>query len=263
MAARQPTFYIPHGGGPCFFMPDPKANWIGMWSFLRSLPGRLAEPPTAILVVSAHWETKGFRIASGSGLPLIYDYYGFPPATYEIRYDAPGEPKLAARAAALLGAAGVPVALDPDHGFDHGVFVPMKVAFPEATLPVVEMSVERDLDPALHIAAGRALAPLRDEGVLFIGSGMSFHDLKAFGDTRFTRPSQAFDHWLTATLMQSGDARADRLARWAEAPGAQAAHPTAEHLIPLMVAAGASDEPGEKIYGELVLETAVSGFRFD
>ena len=263
MAARQPTFFIPHGGGPCFFMPDPAGNWTGMGAFLRSLPGRLPEPPTAILVVSAHWETEGFRIGAGAAPSLIYDYYGFPPETYAIRYDAPGAPVLAARAAALLSEAGLPVQLEPDRGFDHGVFVPMKVAFPEADIPIVEMSVERGLDPALHLAAGRALASLRDEGVLIIGSGMSFHDLRAFGDNRFTRPSQAFDMWLTATLMKPGEPRADRLARWAEVPTARAAHPTEEHLIPLMVAAGASDQPGERVYGEIVLETAISGFRFD
>lgn len=262
MPARQPTFFIPHGGGPCFFMPDPAGHWTGMGAFLRSLPGRLAERPAAILVVSAHWETDGFRIASGSGRPLIYDYYGFPPETYEIRYDAPGAPEVAAAASALLRGHGLPVDVDPTRGFDHGVFVPMKVAFPDASIPVIEMSVERGLDPELHITAGRALAGLRDEGVLIVGSGMSFHDLQAFGDSRATRISQAFDLWLTSTLTQPGDVRADRLARWAEAPGAQAAHPTSEHLIPLMVAAGASDAPGERIYGEIVLETAISGYRF-
>ena len=263
MNARQPTFFIPHGGGPCFFMPDPVGRWTGMGAFLRSLPGRLAEPPAAILVVSAHWETEGFRITSGSGAPLIYDYYGFPPETYAIRYDAPGAPGLADEAARLLRDRGLPVALDPERGFDHGLFVPMKVAFPDAAIPIVEMSVERDLDPRLHIDAGRALASLRGDGVLIIGSGMSFHDLKAFGDARFTRLSQAFDQWLASAVAEPVELRADRLTRWAEAPGARAAHPTAEHLLPLMVAASASNMPGEKIYGELVLETAVSGFRFD
>ena len=263
MDARQPTFFIPHGGGPCFFMSDPEKHWTGMGVFLRSLPAGLVQMPTAILIVSAHWETKGFRLTSGSGKPLIYDYYGFPPDTYEIRYDAPGAPEIAAEAAALIRAKGLPVDLDPHRGFDHGVFVPLKVAFPEASVPVVEMSVERNLAPALHIEAGRALAGLRDKGVLIIGSGMSFHDLKAFGDNRFTRLSQEFDLWLESTLRQPSAVRADLLARWTEAPGALAAHPTAEHLIPLMVAAGASDAPGEKIYGEIVMETAISGYRFD
>lgn len=262
MTARQPTFFIPHGGGPCFFMPDPKGTWAGMATFLRSLPASLPEPPTAILVVSAHWETEGFRIATGSGRPLIYDYYGFPPETYMIRYDPPAVPALAEVAVTLLRSGGLPVELDPERGFDHGVFVPMKIAFPEAAIPVLEMSVEYGLDPKRHLVAGRALAPLRDAGVLIIGSGMSFHDLKAFGDRRFTRLSQAFDSWLASTLMLPGPARAKQLVHWEEAPGSQAAHPTSEHLIPLMVAAGASDGPGEKVYGEVVLETAISGFRF-
>ena len=132
MTARQPALFIPHGGGPCFFMPDPLGHWVGMEAFLRSLPGRLPEPPAAIVVVSAHWETSGFRITGGSGPPLIYDYYGFPPETYTISYDAPGAPALAARAAALLLGEGLPVEIDFERGFDHGVFVPLKVAFPEA-----------------------------------------------------------------------------------------------------------------------------------
>ena len=263
MSVRQPTFFIPHGGGPCFFMPDTGGHWKGMGAFLRSLPSRLIEPPAAILVVSAHWETEGFRITSGSRPPLIYDYYGFPPHTYSLRYDAPGAPAVADKAAGLLRDQGLPVELDPERGFDHGVFVPLKVAFPEAAVPVVEMSVERGLDPQQHSAAGRALTGLRDEGVLIVGSGMSFHNLKAFGNENVTRPSQAFDDWLTSTLMQPGDMRTKLLAGWAQAPGARIAHPTAEHLIPLMVAAGASDSPGEQIYSELVLASAVSGFRFD
>jgi aromatic ring-opening dioxygenase catalytic subunit (LigB family) len=223
----------------------------------------LPEPPAAILVVSAHWETKGFRITSGSRPTLIYDYYGFPPQTYSLRYDAPGAPDVARRAANLLREGELPVELDPEHGFDHGVFVPLMVAFPEAAIPIVEMSVEKGLDPKLHLAAGRALSGLRDEGVLILGSGMSFHNLEAFGDTQITSLSEAFDLWLTSVVMQPGHVRADRLAAWAEAPGSLAAHPTAEHLIPLMVAARASDTPGVKVYGECVLEAMVSGFRFD
>lgn len=230
---------------------------------LRSLPTRLSEVPAAILVVSAHWETDGFRLTAGEKPPLVYDYYGFPSETYALRYDAPGAPTISARAAALLREHGIAVELDADRGFDHGVFVPLKVAFPEAGVPVIELSVERGLDPALHLAAGRALAPLRDMGVLVIGSGMSFHDLKGFGKARSTGPSQAFDAWLTSAVALPGDMRARQLVSWAAAPGAAASHPTAEHLLPLMVAAGTSEGPGQKIYGELVLETAVSGFVFN
>ncbi len=263
MTARQPALFIPHGGGPCFFMPDPANHWGGMAAFLRSLPTRLPETPVAILVVSAHWETDGFRLTAGETPSLVYDYYGFPPETYALRYAAPGAPTIAAQAVALLREHGIAVEPDTERGFDHGVFVPLKVAFPNADIPVIELSVERGLDPALHLAAGRALAPLRDLGVLVIGSGMSFHDLKGFGKAGSTGPSQAFDDWLTSAVLLRGDLRAHQLVSWAAAPGAAASHPTAEHLIPLMVAAGASDEPGQKIYGELVLQTAVSAFVFD
>ena len=234
-----------------------------MGAFLRSLPNRLDERPLAILLISAHWESSGFQLTGGATPELIFDYYGFPPETYEIRYDALGASELAVRAAALLQDAGLPVEVDPGRGFDHGVFIPMKVAFPGADIPIIEMSVEQSFDPERHLAAGKALASLRDEGVLIIGSGMSFHDLKAFGDPRVTPSSIAFDSWLTSAVMEPAEARAKLLAQWDEAPGGRAAHPTPEHLLPLMVAAGASEAPGEKIYGELVFEAAVSAYRFD
>lgn len=260
---RQPTFFIPHGGGPCFFIDDPRGVWTGMEEFLRSLPERLPERPAAILVVSGHWETEGFALTGAEKPSLIYDYYGFPDHSYQLRFDVPGAPWLAQEAAALLETAGLNARVDPDRGLDHGVFVPLKVAFPEADVPVVEMSVERDLDPALHLAAGRALAPLRDKGVVIIGSGMSFHNMRAYGDPRFTEPSQAFDRWLTAAVQSPKAARAHALERWSEAPAGRLSHPEEEHLLPLMVAAGASVESGERVYTETVMETAISGFRFD
>lgn len=263
MTQRQPAFFIPHGGGPCFFMDDPAGTWTGMEAFLRSLPKRLPEAPKAILVVSGHWETDGFRFTASPQPPLLYDYYGFPQHTYELRYDAPGSPALAERAASLLSAAGLTAAVDAERGYDHGVFVPLKVAFPEATIPVVEMSLDRSLEPALHAAAGAALAPLRDEGVLILGSGMSFHNMRGYGDPRSTAASQEFDRWLTEAAMLPPQERAETLTAWAKAPAARFSHPREEHLIPLMVAAGASDRQGAKVYGELVLQTAIAGFQFD
>jgi aromatic ring-opening dioxygenase catalytic subunit (LigB family) len=260
---RQPSFFIPHGGGPCFFMDDPRGVWTGMAKFLRALPGTLPHPPKAIIVVSGHWETGGFAFTGAASPSLVYDYYGFPPETYALRYDVLGAPDLARRAAALLHAAGLAVHVDEGRGLDHGVFVPMKVAFPEADIPMIEMSVDRSFDPALHVAAGRALAALGDEGVLILGSGMSFHNMRAYGDPRATAPSQAFDRWLAEAVEQPASLRAESLAASAAAPGGRFAHPREEHLLPLMVAAGASDAPGERIYNELVLGTAISAFRFD
>lgn len=260
---RQPSFFIPHGGGPCFFMDDPRGVWTGMERFLRSLAERLPETPTAILVVSGHWETDGFAFTGADKPGLIYDYYGFPEHTYQLRFDAPGAPWLAREAASLLEGAGLSARVDPERGLDHGVFVPLKVAFPGADIPVVEMSVERGLDPALHLAAGRALAPLRDKGVVIVASGMSFHNMRGYGDPRFTAPSQAFDQWLTDAAQSPAETRAAALERWEDAPAGRLSHPEEEHLLPLMVAAGASGEPGERIYAETVMETAISGFRFD
>lgn len=259
---RQPTFFIPHGGGPCFFMDDPAGTWTGMGNFLKSLAGRLPEKPKAILLVSGHWETDGFAFTGADQPTLIYDYGGFPPHTYQLTYPAPGAPDMAVRASTLLAQAGLKAAVDPTRGLDHGVFIPLKVAFPDADIPVVEMSVDRRLDPALHLAAGQALMSLRDDGVLIIASGMSFHNMRGYGNPRFTAPSQEFDSWLTESLLLDPAARVEHLKVWEAAPSARLCHPRAEHLLPLMVAAGASDGQGAQIYNELVWETAISGYAF-
>lgn len=258
-----PSLYVPHGGGPCFFMEDPQGIWTGMEGFLAALPASLPERPKAILVISGHWETRGFALTGAAQPPLVYDYYGFPPHTYQLRYDAPGSPGLAADAAGLLQRAGFAAQVDPARGLDHGVFVPLKVAFPAADVPVVELSLDAGLDAALHLAAGRALAPLRAEGVLILGAGMSVHNLRALGDPRLSQPAREFDAWLDAAACSPAAERAALLARWQEAPAARLAHPRHEHLLPLMVAAGASELPGRRIYSEEVLGTMIAGFAFD
>lgn len=259
---RQPTFYLPHGGGPCFFMDDPAGTWTGMRMFLETIPARLPRRPDAILVVSGHWETDGLALTGAAQPPLLFDYYNFPAHTYQLRYDAPGDPALATRAAALLAGAGLNARIDPARGFDHGVFIPMKVAFPDAAIPVVEMSVDKSLDPGLHLAAGRALSPLRDDNILILATGMSFHNMRGYGDPRSTAPSQAFDDWLTHAVEEAGPRRDETLKTWASAPGGRYAHPREEHLLPLMVAAGAAVAPGQRIYSEIVTETAISAFCF-
>ena len=244
-------------------MPDPRGVWTRMEAYLRGLAASLPERPRAILVISGHWEEQAFAFTGSAEHPgLIFDYFGFPPETYRLAWPAPGAPWLAERGAALVREAGLPAAVDPGRGFDHGVFVPLKVAFPEADIPVVQMALHASLDPALHLAAGEALAPLRDEGVLILGSGMSFHNLRAMGDPRIAEPSQEFDRWLAEAAAAAPGARAARLAGWAEAPWARLCHPREEHLLPLMVAAGASASPGTHDYGEMVLGGAVSAFRF-
>ena len=258
----QPSLYIPHGGGPCFFMPDPQGTWSDMEAYLRSLAASLPETPKAILVISGHWEAEGFGFTGTDAPGLIYDYYGFPPETYRIAWPAPGAPWLAQRGVELLQEAGFRAGIDPERGFDHGVFVPLKVSFPDADVPVVQMSLQAGLDPAQHLAAGAALAPLRDEGVLIIGSGMSFHNMRGFGNPQAEAPSREFDRWLDGAATADADKRTELLSRWAEAPHAKLCHPREEHLLPMMVAAGASQAAGTRDFSDVVLCSVVSAWRF-
>jgi aromatic ring-opening dioxygenase catalytic subunit (LigB family) len=254
---RMPTLFIPHGAGPCFFMDwNPADTWDGMAAFLRGVVDDLPARPRAILVISGHWLAPSFTVTGHAQPGLIYDYGGFPPHTYELTWPAPGEPALAERVAALLAAAGQPAHIDAQRGFDHGVFIPLKLAVADADIPVVQLSLRQDMDPAAHLAAGRALAALRDDGVLIVGSGMSFHNMRGYGDRRYTPVSATFD---------APKPRAARRRDWSAAPHARDCHPPGaeEHLIPLLVAAGAAgDDRGRKVYSERVLETTLSAFRF-
>ena len=263
---RQPTIFLPHGGGPCFFMDwtwGPADTWNATQRFLEGLAATLPEPPKALLVVSGHWEEPAFTASAAATPELIFDYSGFPEHTYRLTWPAPGDPELAERVAGLLSQAGLPAGLSANRGFDHGVFVPLKVAFPEAKIPVVTLSLAASLDPALHLAAGRALAPLRDEGVLIVGSGMSFHNLRAYLRPETAERARAFDSWLTRAVESPAAERIALLTGWREAPFAAFAHPREEHLIPLMVAAGAGgDAPGTRIFGDEPMGAAISAYRF-
>jgi len=265
-AVRMPTFFIPHGAGPCFFMDwNPPGTWDRMAAFLEGIADTLPARPRAVVLVSGHWLEPRFSVTGHAQPPLIYDYRGFPPHTYELTYPAPGDPDLAARIVDLLGQGGEGAGVDPQRGFDHGTFIPLKLVFPDADVPVVQLSLRRDLDPAAHIAAGRALAALRDEGVLIVGSGMSFHNMRGYGDPRYTPVSAAFDRWLTAAVQSAPSLRDALLGDWERAPHARDSHPPGgeEHLLPLMVAAGAAgDSVGRKVYSETVMETELSAFRF-
>ncbi|HEU4412815.1 MAG TPA: class III extradiol ring-cleavage dioxygenase [Polyangiaceae bacterium] len=242
-SGRMPVAFIPHGGGPWPFVEvglGEKPERDQLAAYLRSLAGLPKAPPKALLVVSAHWEARVPTLMTAERPPMLYDYYGFPPASYAITWPAPGAPWLAPRARSLLAAAGFETAEDPQRGFDHGTFVPLKLAYPEADVPTLQLSLRADLDPAAHLAMGRALEPLRDEGVFLVGSGMTFHDLRALRDPRARPVSEAFDAWLREAATAEPEERDRRLAAWSKAPSARQAHPREEHLLPLMVAAGAA-----------------------
>ncbi|MBW8744202.1 MAG: dioxygenase [Sphingomonas sp.] len=263
---RQPSLFIPHGGGPCFFLnPDnscPPA-WTRMRDYLASILPSLPEKPKAILIVSGHWEEADFTVHTGAQPSLLYDYGGFPPHTYLLDWDAPGAPGLAQQVKGRLEAAGFSVAENDTRGWDHGVFIPMKVAVPDADIPTVQLSLRKSLDPADHIRAGEALAALRDEGVLIVGSGMSFHNMRALGQD-VTAQADMFDDALSAAVTDPDpEQRRTRVTAWASLPQARFAHPREEHLIPLMVALGAGgDDPARHDLKDHVIGWTVSAYRF-
>ncbi|HSV36044.1 MAG TPA: class III extradiol ring-cleavage dioxygenase [Ramlibacter sp.] len=247
-------------------MEDRRHMLRGLEQSLVDIPRQLPEAPKAILMVSGHWEESAFTVMANPRPPMLYDYYGFPEHTYSIQYPAPGAPDVAERVLSLIQAAGMPARLDAERGFDHGTFTPMVVMYPEADMPVLQLSLKTSLDPAEHLTLGRALAPLRDEGILILGSGLSYHNLRLMGPGS-REPSAAFDQWLQQAVVASTPAeRAQHLIDWRKAPAARIAHPREDHLIPLMVAAGAAEDGQatcvyheEGVFGGMV----VSSFRFD
>ena len=265
MNARMPTWFISHGGGPWPWVPPMRAAFARLEQSLVEMVAAFPEPPRAILMISGHWETREeVRVMAAARPGMVYDYSGFPPHTYRITYPAPGAPDLAARAAELLAQAGIAAALDADQGFDHGTFAPMAVMYPEADMPLIQLSILRSYDPARHFAIGRALAPLRNEGVAIIGSGLSFHNLRLFGPEAKV-PSEAFDAWLADALALPPAAREAALTEWERAPFARVCHPCEDHLLPLFVALGAAEtDPATRIYHDVDLVGGVtaSSYRF-
>ena len=260
-----PVAFVPHGGGPWPFveMGLPPAEVAALKAYLQSVRMLPRRNPRALLVVSAHWEEPVPTLLTAEHPPMLYDYYGFPPESYLLTWPAPGDPELARDVSALLERAGFRTAAEAARGFDHGTFVPLKVAYPDADVPAIQLSLIRGLDPAHHLALGRALAPLRDDGVFVIGSGMTFHNLRAFGDPRAVSHADAFDEWLRGVMRKTPDDRARGLTEWAGAPAARFAHPREEHLIPLMVATGAAgDDPATLAFNGTFGGTRLSAYHF-
>jgi aromatic ring-opening dioxygenase catalytic subunit (LigB family) len=266
---RLPTLFIPHGGGPWPYMEatmGPADMWDPLGAYLRGLGEAIGRRPKAVLVVSGHWETPQPTVNAAARPKLLFDYYGFPEHTYRLAYPAPGSPELAAEVRALLAHAGIECGEDQQRGFDHGVFIPFMLIYPSADIPIVQLSLRADLDPAAHLAMGRALAPLRGEDVLIVGSGMSYHNLREFrsSNPRANQASVRFDDWLTAAVEKPEPVVREReLCAWATAPDALACHPESEHLVPLFVAAGAAGaDRGKRTFNDRILGKAVSAYQF-
>ncbi len=236
-----------------------------MGNFLKSLSSTLPSRPRAIVVVSAHWLESTVSVTGAEQPELIYDYSGFPPHTYELKYPAAGNPELARKIVQTLEAAHIPAKINATRGFDHGMFIPMMLMFPDADIPVIQLSLNSNLDPQTQLELGQALETLRDEGILIIGSGMSFHNMRGYGDQRFGPISDEFDQWLTQAVESEPEKCHEALLNWEIAPSARLCHPPRqeEHLLPLMVVAGAaSNEKGRKVFSDRVMETTLSAFIF-
>jgi aromatic ring-opening dioxygenase catalytic subunit (LigB family) len=263
--AALPTYFVSHGGGPWPYVPELRALSTHIETSLADIPRQLGSTPKAVLVISGHWETDRFAVTAHPHPPMVYDYSGFPDYTYRVQYSARGSPELARQIAERLGHAGMECELDAQRGFDHGAFTPLAVMYPEATVPVLQLSIQRDYNPAIHMAAGHALQPLREQGVLILGSGLTYHNMRQMGPGGHSA-SSAFDEWLQAVLVQSPPAqRTQALLDWTQAPAAREAHPREDHLLPLMVAVGAAEsEPGTCIYhqDDLFGGVVASSFRF-
>ncbi len=262
--AKLPTYFISHGGGPWPWLPQMRAGFANLEASLQRMVAELDALPKAVLSISGHWEGPDFAVMSSARPPMVYDYSGFPPETYKIVYPAPGAPALARRTAELIAAAGLPTRLDPAQGFDHGTFAPLAIMYPQAEVPVFQVSLKQGYDPAEHFALGRALAPLREEGVLILGSGLSYHNLRLFGPGAKV-PSEAFDAWLGQTLAAPPAARTAALLDWEAAPYARVCHAEEDHLVPLFAALGAAEgEPATRVYHDVDLFGGVtaSSYRF-
>lgn len=247
---RLPAVFISHGSPMLTLEPQRPAH-----QFLRSA-ATLWPRPQAILAISAHWETEWPEVGATATPETIHDFYGFPPALYQMHYTAPGAPALADRIHSLLEAAGFKSVLDPVRGLDHGAWSPLTLVYPDADIPVLQLSIQSHRDPGHHLALGRALAPLRDEGVLIMATGSMTHNLRQLDRSDSGPPADwalAFAEWMAQKLEQRDDAAL--LDYRQQAPFATRNHPTDEHLLPLYVALGAATPgaPAKRIHASFAL----------
>ena len=257
--SRLPALFVTHGS-PTLPLDDAPAR-----DFLKGL-GKKIGRPDAILAISAHWEAAAPTVSTTERPETIHDFYGFPAALYEMSYPAPGAPEAARRAKELAIEAGLGGEEDSTRGLDHGAWSPLILMYPEADVPVTQLSVQTHLGPLHHLALGQALRPLRDEGVLILASGSATHNLRDFRSHTANTPAldyvAAFDDWLVSTVEANDrDALADYRNR---APEAEHNHPTEEHFLPLFVAAGASESAGRTLHRSATFGIiAMTAFAFD
>ena len=244
-----------------------ESNHLPLINFLHNLATSLTKPK-AILIISAHWEVDQATVTSGAKPDLIYDYSGFSKESYEIQYPVAGHSELAHKVQGLIQASGMKAKTDSQRGFDHGVFVPLKLMYPKANVPVVQLSLLNSLDAQKHIELGKTLGQLCDEDIMIIGSGFSFHNMNAFmrDNSSNQSRSQEFDTWLNQVLLSdetSFQQKEKALTHWEQAPQARFCHPREEHLLPLHVCFGvamAANLNASNVFDERLLGVKTSAF---
>lgn len=262
---KNTILYLPHGGGPLPLLGHPSQHRLV--NFLQSIDTIISKP-SAIIIFSAHWESSAVSITASSSPPLVYDYYGFPSEAYDITYQAPGSPELAELIFQTLVDGEINATMDDQRGFDHGMFVPLKLMYPDADIPCVQVSLVKGLSPRLHIEIGKLLANLPQQNLLVIGSGMSFHNPHALRSPKLQDPAKGeeFAEWLYNTLISDtlpDTERLSHLANWTHAPGAQYCHPREEHLLPLHVCMGMATmlhRKAQVVFDDTLMHHRVLGF---
>lgn len=260
---RPAVLFLSHGGGPLPLLADP--GHAELVANLNALSEKIKKPAT-IIVISAHWEETKINITHAEYPDLIYDYSGFPAESYDITYPAAGNPPLANALFSILNANGITTELNDNRGFDHGMFVPLKIMYPDADIPCIQVSLLKNLDPFAHIKLGEALAELSDKDVLIIGSGFSFHNMRAFFTPQTPESRQmndVFAAWLTETCASTAldeNIRKERLINWEQAPFARYCHPREEHLLPLHVCYGAAGRAAAEVFEFNILGIKASAY---
>ncbi len=266
MSNNATILFFPHGAGPLPLLNEP--GHAAMNRFLRSFPETIAQPD-AIIVISAHWEEPVITVTAAAAPPLLFDYTGFPAETYEYEYPSPGHPELAGKVQSLLQQAGIDSSLDHERGFDHGMFVPLMLMYPSADIPCVQISLAASLDAAEHVRIGKALAELKSENLLILGSGFSFHNIKQMmgkRDDSIDPRNQEFESWLAEICGDpdlSETEREQRLIGWEFAPHARYCHPREEHLLPLQVCYGIGQTVAKRVFKDPVVGFLVSAYQWN
>ena len=266
MNNQRRALFLSHGGGPLPLLGDDAH--AEMVACLKEISETIARP-SAIIVVSAHWEAGNATVTSGANPSLIYDYGGFPLESYEIKYPCHGNPPMASSITKQLEKAGINASSDNARGFDHGLFVPLKIMYPKADIPCVQLSLIKGLDPLAHIKLGYALQDLTDSSILLIGSGFSFHNMKAFFSPETVdskNANKSFERWLLDTCSNqsiSEEERTRRLVNWEAAPSARYCHPREEHLLPLQVCYGFAASACTKSYKLQILNKESSMYLWE